>query len=227
MWFIPPLLSASARHWIIGDIHGCHQPLDRMLEALPCTDHLVFCGDVVGRGPDVPDVADQVWRLVKQSRATWLMGNHEQRLLQDPALQLTVWPGDAALRRQWHERLNTLPLWFQGDGWVATHAGFDAEGRADLHIREPFWTQYDGRYGRVVVAHTPGHEVRRKGAIVMIDTGAVYGGQLTAFCPETDAVVQVQGLVESATMGPGSGPLNTMAIASSDPAEQRVCDNPC
>ncbi|QNJ06317.1 putative serine/threonine specific phosphatase domain protein [Synechococcus sp. MEDNS5] len=27
----------------------------------------------------------------------------------------------------------------------------------------------------------------------MIDTGAVYGGLLTAFCPETDAVVQVHG----------------------------------
>ena len=27
----------------------------------------------------------------------------------------------------------------------------------------------------------------------MIDTGAVYGGLLTAFCPETHAVVQVIG----------------------------------
>jgi serine/threonine protein phosphatase 1 len=35
--------------------------------------------------------------------------------------------------------------------------------------------------------------VERKGDIVMIDTGAVYGGLLTAYCPESDAVVQVIG----------------------------------
>ena len=36
--------------------------------------------------------------------------------------------------------------------------------------------------------------MREHGEIVLIDTGAVYGGRLTAFCPETSAVVQVQGL---------------------------------
>jgi serine/threonine protein phosphatase 1 len=35
--------------------------------------------------------------------------------------------------------------------------------------------------------------VERLGSIVLIDTGAVYGGYLSAYCPETDAVVQVQG----------------------------------
>ena len=35
--------------------------------------------------------------------------------------------------------------------------------------------------------------MERFGSIVLIDTGAVYGGCLTAYCPETDAVVQVQG----------------------------------
>ena len=35
--------------------------------------------------------------------------------------------------------------------------------------------------------------VERHERIVLIDTGAVYGGLLSAFCPETDAVVQVLG----------------------------------
>ena len=94
---------------------------------------------------------------------------------------------------QWLPRLQQLPLIYRGDGWCATHAGFNAEGQPDLSIRDPFWEAYDGRFGLVVVGHTPRPQVERLGSIVLIDTGAVYGGYLSAYCPETDAVVQVQG----------------------------------
>ena len=181
------------RHWVIGDVHGCHSALERLLGLLPESDHLVFCGDVVGRGADVVGTAERVWTLVCSGRATWLQGNHEKRLSQDPALQRALWPSRPEVALQWVERLQALPLVFHGIGWVATHAGFDSNDCPDLEIREPFWQSYDGRFGRVVVAHTPGLDVRRHGQIVLIDTGAVYGGRLTAFCPETDAVVQVQG----------------------------------
>ena len=182
------------RHWVIGDVHGCYESMKCLLGLLPQTDHLVFCGDVVGRGPDILRSAEHVWELVCRGRATWLLGNHEQRLIDDPALQNALWPHATELAEQWVQRLCTLPLLFQGDGWVATHAGFDQHGQPDLEIREPFWTSYDGRFGKVVVAHTPGKDVRQHDQIVLIDTGAVYGGKLTAFCPETEAVVQVQGV---------------------------------
>jgi serine/threonine protein phosphatase 1 len=35
--------------------------------------------------------------------------------------------------------------------------------------------------------------VRKLGHVVLIDTGACYGGQLTAYCPETGAIHAVQG----------------------------------
>ena len=95
--------------------------------------------------------------------------------------------------RQWLLRLQQLPLVFRGDGWCATHAGFNAAGQPDLSIRDPFWEAYDGRFGLVVVGHTPRPQVQRLGSIVLIDTGVVYGGCLSAYCPETDAVVQVRG----------------------------------
>ncbi|MGC6483048.1 MAG: metallophosphoesterase [Synechococcus sp.] len=181
------------RHWVIGDVHGCYHAMDSLLGLLPETDHLVFCGDVVGRGAKVLSSAERVWSLVCSGRATWLQGNHEQRLSHDSSLQQVLWPDQPEVARQWAERLQALPLMFQGNGWVATHAGFNADDSPNLEIREPFWTTYDGRFGQVVVAHTPGLDVRRHGQIVLIDTGAVYGGRLTAFCPETDAVVQVLG----------------------------------
>ena len=182
------------RHWVIGDVHGCLDALEVLLSVLPDQDHLVFCGDVVGRGPDVKQTAEQVWTLRQDGRATWLLGNHEQRLIDSPDLQQRLWPQAPDIAQTWVHRLSSLPLLFEGNGWVATHAGFDQHGQPDLEIREPFWNGYDGRFGRVVVAHTPGVDVREHGEIVLIDTGAVYGGRLTAFCPETSAVVQVQGL---------------------------------
>ena len=87
----------------------------------------------------------------------------------------------------------------------ATHAGFDAAGQPDLSIRDPFWEAYDGRFGQVVVGHTPRPQVERLGAIVLIDTGAVYGGCLSAYCPQTDAVVQVEGAATDAVLA-GVGP---------------------
>ena len=132
-----------------------------------------------------------VWDLVGCGRATWLRGNHEQALID--ALTECGEGAQSALNRQWAHRLNQLPLLHCADGWCATHAGFNSAGEPDLSIREPFWETYDGRYGRVVIGHTPRPAVERHQRIVLIDTGAVYGGLLSAYCPETDAVVQVQG----------------------------------
>ena len=193
------------RHWVIGDVHGCYQPLRQLLATLPPNDHLVFCGDVINRGEAIPATMDLVWDLIQAGRATWLRGTHEQDLLdalqnraasssQEGLSQHATYGqlGDSSAR-QWLPRLQQLPLVYRGDGWCATHAGFNAEGQPDLSIRDPFWEAYDGRFGLVVVGHTPRPQVERFGSIVLIDTGAVYGGCLTAYCPETDAVVQVQG----------------------------------
>jgi len=212
-----------AHHWVIGDVHGCHQALEALVGLMPSADHLVFCGDVVGRGPAVRASIETVWDLVCSGRATWLQGNHEQRLIDQSDLQQSVWPGDPEAIEQWRERLQALPMVFEGLGWVATHAGFDAQGQPNLEIREPFWQGYDGRFGKVVVAHTPAVDVRRQGQIVIIDTGAVYGGRLTAYCPETDAVVQVHGAAPVSagrhkTLMKTRAPLAKLNPAASEPA---------
>ncbi|QNI55336.1 calcineurin-like phosphoesterase family protein/ ApaH type [Synechococcus sp. BIOS-E4-1] len=205
------MASPWGHHWVIGDVHGCHEALLRLISVLPTDDHLVFCGDVINRGPGIAACINLVWGLVDSGRATWLRGNHEQRLVEGLQAVSTEERNDLlaietyrqlgdALTREWKQRLSTLPFVYSGDGWVATHAGFDEHGQPDLNVREPFWEGYDGRYGTVVVGHTPRPAVERRGQIIMIDTGAVYGGLLTAFCPETDAVVQVIGQASDKAM---------------------------
>lgn len=201
-------------HWVIGDVHGCAESLTCLVGQLPSHDRLVFCGDVVNRGPHIAETMELAWELMCSGRAVWLKGNHEADLLSalqqehDPASPTLA--GNATYRqlgarrcRAWIERLAQLPEVYWGDGWAATHAGFDPlSWEPRLNIRLPFWENYDGRYGEVVVGHTPGPGVRRIGQIVLIDTGACYGGQLTAYCPETGEVRQSPGLRSMNTAEP-------------------------
>jgi len=195
-----------SRHWVIGDVHGCADALEDLLLQLPAGDRLIFCGDAINRGPAIASSMERIWSLVDSGRAVWLLGNHEQDLISalrgdslqngrqlagcDTYRQL----GDQACR-QWLERLQLLPLAYWGDGWVATHAGFNTHTwQPDLRVRLDFWQHYDGRFGEVVIGHTPGPHVRHLRHIVMVDTGACYGGSLSAYCPETKEVVAVPGL---------------------------------
>ena len=66
-----------ARHWVIGDVHGCAEALRRLLRLLPAEDRLIFNGDVINRGPQILEAMELVWSQVRSGRGVWLQGNHE------------------------------------------------------------------------------------------------------------------------------------------------------
>jgi len=70
---------------IIGDIHGCLDMLNRLMDRIqwrPDRDRLIFVGDYVDRGTDSKGVVDYVLALRKcSSRVDCLIGNHEAMLL--------------------------------------------------------------------------------------------------------------------------------------------------
>ncbi len=81
---------------IIGDVHGCHDELVRLLEQLgysisagsdgvrhvthPQGRRPVFVGDLVDRGPDSPGVVRLVMTMVRDGIALCVAGNHDQKL---------------------------------------------------------------------------------------------------------------------------------------------------
>ena len=69
-------------HYVIGDLQGCLQPLQKLLSQLsfsPKRDHLLFCGDLVNRGPESLQTLRFIQSLGKS--ATTVLGNHDLHLL--------------------------------------------------------------------------------------------------------------------------------------------------
>ncbi len=64
---------------IVGDVHGCREELEELLDRVAFTsgDRLVFVGDLIARGPDSLGVLD----IVRTTGAIVVRGNHEQKLL--------------------------------------------------------------------------------------------------------------------------------------------------
>jgi len=171
--------------YAIGDIHGCADALNRLLDRI--TEHgagktrrLVFLGDYIDKGPEVARTVAIVRRLQEEApcAVTCLMGNRELALLQamhDPR-QAAAWiksGGDRTLASYGVTRIADLPA--AELDWVAglktahedelryyVHAGFrpgrrgiDPSVKARLWIREPFLST-DYDFGKHVVhGHTP------------------------------------------------------------------------
>ncbi|HEU5393607.1 MAG TPA: metallophosphoesterase family protein, partial [Candidatus Methylomirabilis sp.] len=73
--------AASGTRYVIGDVHGCLTPLQRLLDKIGPgpADELVFIGDYIDRGPQSREVVELVREL--PGRITLLIGNHEKMLL--------------------------------------------------------------------------------------------------------------------------------------------------
>jgi serine/threonine protein phosphatase 1 len=202
---MPPDLTIA-----LGDIHGCNEMLDRLLER--CFRHagerplrLVFLGDYIDRGPDSRGVVEKLIELQQRmsGRVICLRGNHEALLLEALDGNMGQWllnGGDTTLSSYRVRHVDALPrehlAWFKtlrnsfDDGLrFFVHAGVDPDRALDdqrdqdlVWIREPFLSR-ECDYGRLIVhGHTPLRSGRPdlRRCRLNIDTAAVYGGCLTA-----------------------------------------------
>lgn len=146
---------------IVGDVHGCHGELLELLERLgyriagteneprvepPPGRRLLFLGDLVDRGPAIPDCLRLALAMERDGTALCVLGNHDRKLarwlegrdvevsfgLAESIEQMEREP--AAFRAQVRAYIERLPhhLVLDGGQLVVAHAGL----REDLHGRD-------------------------------------------------------------------------------------------
>lgn len=206
----------TRRTIVIGDIHGCYDELRALLDKVGLTadDCVVAVGDLVVKGPQNRAVLDL---FSQDERFRSVIGNHDLALLRswrgEPvALKSAQQKAQAELspeQARYTSYLNSLPFMIDLGSHLVVHAGvrpgvaLGAQSVADLTqlrtlgvdptAREgtPWYEVYDGE--RVILfGHWPAHEPRRGRRALGLDTGCVYGYQLTAYIIETDELAQVQ-----------------------------------
>ncbi len=178
---------------VIGDIHGCLEELETLLDALgyardddagrrhPDGRRVIFLGDLVDRGPDIVGVLGLVGRMVAAGQATCLRGNHEVKLLrwlegkpispghgaQASVEQLEAAPAEA--RAAARRLIEAMPYHLRLDGGrlVVAHAGLDEA----LQGREGGRARSFAIYGDTTGEKTP------DGLPVRLDWAARYAGE--------------------------------------------------
>ncbi len=200
--------------YVIGDIHGCLRPLQRLLAKIAPQpgDEVVFIGDYIDRGPDSREVVEYLLGL--PYRCVFLMGNHEKMLLdylsgKDDGIffpngglaTLQSYGGDFTHIPPAHLTFfHSLRPMYETPGYLFVHAGIrpmvplDKQTLEDLvWIRQEFF-QFIGRFPKpVVFGHTPLREVLLQPDRIGIDTGCVYGGKLTCLKLPSREIIQVPG----------------------------------
>lgn len=185
--------------YIVGDPHGCREALKKLCDTLNITDSdlLVFVGDLVRKGPDSKGVVDLVR---SSSNMVTVRGNNEEKLLRGTKTLPNLTESDL----DW---IADRPLVISLPETLVVHAGIDPrKPRADhttddlqnvrslapdASYQPPFWfDRYDGSE-RVFFGHTVLESPIIREHAVGLDTGCVYGNQLTAYNWRTGDIISV------------------------------------
>jgi hypothetical protein len=201
---------AMSRTIIIGDVHGCAAELDALLErvALRSEDRVYFVGDLVARGPDGIGVL-RILRAVG-GRSTLGNHDVKLRELRPrppgtkppakvPSALASVF--DKLTEEDW-DLFDALPLWIdlrehglrivhagvvpkvamkEQDPWVLTNLrSFDSDGKPSSKWKPVTWAASYDEHPHIVFGHDARSRLQLHRCATGIDTGCVYGSELTA-----------------------------------------------
>lgn len=203
------------RKIVIGDIHGCYDELVELLGKLTLAheDRVVAVGDLTVKGPKSRAVLDL---FSSDPRFSSVVGNHDLALVrhwrgEEVALKPAQAKAFAELQTdddRYFIYLASLPLLINLTSHVVVHAGLrpgvplgqqSADDLLELRTlgddrtsREgtPWYEVYDGP-ATALFGHWPAQQPRIGKHAIGLDTGCVYGGQLTAYVIETSDFVSV------------------------------------
>jgi hypothetical protein len=212
--------ASPARRLYVGDLHGCLAELDALLDGFgfrPGADRLFSVGDVVGKGPDVPGTL----RRLKDLGAQAVVGNHDASLLEAARADAAgkepkhrdYLDSLGRDREAWLAWIAAWPFYLESEDILLVHAGVDPRKQDPADMSPRILTQirtWDGKGENLNrESDPPWYECAKPGKTVVfghwaqrglidlpgfkgLDTGCVYGGKLTGWCPEEGRFHQVK-----------------------------------
>jgi len=208
----------AARTIVVGDIHGCYDELMALLEKaeLGPDDHVVSVGDLITKGPKSKEVLEL---FMTDPRFSTVIGNHDLALRRKwNGEDIELKPAQKETHKELKSEkdayctyFNKLPFIIDLDTHLIVHAGLRpnvelySQTTGDLtrlrtlgsdresEIGTPWYHVYDGDK-TVIFGHWPAPEPRRGKNAIGLDTGCVYGYNLTAYIIETEEFVSVKAL---------------------------------
>jgi len=206
----------AGRTIVIGDIHGCYDELTELLEKVApgASDRVVAVGDLLVKGEKNRAVLDL---FMSDKRFSSVLGNHDRAILrywtgETGALKKKQAKAAAELKKgqgRYAAYLQALPAQIDLGSHLVVHAGvrpgvaLDAQSIEDLtELRTlgsdrtnregvPWYEVYNGEK-IVLFGHWPASPPRRGPRAIGLDTGCVYGYDLTAYIIESDEFVSVK-----------------------------------
>lgn len=190
-----------SRTFVIGDIHGCFDELQELIEKIELKDEdmLISLGDIIDRG----NKSKEVYHFFKnRSNSKVLMGNHERKHL-NGILSYAQEIVKIQFDKEYDEFLNwinSLDYFYETDEAIIVHAAFEHDKeinsqREDVLSGSTSGERYlekkydSGKYwsayymGEKVIIyghHVVGDRVKVYNNTFGIDTGVCHGGYLTA-----------------------------------------------
>lgn len=190
-------------------MHGCLDELKSLYRKLRVTseDRVILLGDLINRGPDSPGVV----RFAMENHLESILGNHELHFLKLKNQDGNYAQLNRELSTEEIQWMRKLPVYLIGPEFIAVHAGlvpgkpisrtnrdlltrirtWDGKGKDLKSPKNPPWYEFYHGTKPVFYGHwaKAGLNLRRntKG----LDSGCVYGNELSAYILETDRLVQV------------------------------------
>lgn len=204
------------RSIIIGDVHGCLHELERLVERVryhPEKDSLYFLGDIINRGPFSKECFFKVLNL----KGVSIKGNHEWHAVQYARLNKET-PVFSRLRKEfgtdYPDFLSTIadwPVYIETDDFILVHGGlvpgipleesddylltsirtWDGIGRDIKNPDNPPWFDFYMGSKLVVFGHWARLGGLKRKNVIGLDTGCVYGRELSALLLPERRIVSV------------------------------------
>ena len=206
----------AGRRIVVGDLHGCYDELMELLEKIGVgdDDRVICVGDLITKGPKSKEVLEL---FMTDARFSTVIGNHDLALRrkwngEDIELKAAQKDAHKELRGEkdaYASFFNRMPFIIDLETHLVVHAGLRpnielySQTTGDLtRIRTlgpdresdegtPWYHVYHGDK-IVLFGHWPSPEPRRGRKAIGLDTGCVYGYNLTAYIIESDEFVTVK-----------------------------------